>query len=176
MHSIDNSFSYGPSKDRSRPSSLSLAWWSSLDLSSPVLTVNGYPLGQVRRCQHQQQYANPLAKCSLFRLYLRLNAHLPVERTTYAEAKSLSSNSLRDEFMAEHPGWLQTDSETFYSFTLRPPTWTTICPVFLLFSSWRWAFIHETITGSIDDRGRTECAVHFSANGAVWPAPDWLDQ
>lgn len=121
-YSVTHPFSYGPSKDRSRPSSLSLAWWSSLDPSSPVLTVNGYPLGQVRRCQHQQQYANPLAKCSLFRLYLRLNDQLPSETTTYAQAKSLSSNSLRDEFMVKHPGWLQTDSSTFYSFTLKQST------------------------------------------------------
>jgi hypothetical protein len=122
VYSICHPFSFGPSKDRSRPSPLSLAWWPSLDPSSPVLTVNGYPLGQVRRCQHQQQYANPIAKCSLFRLYLRLNDHLSSETTTYAQAKSLASNSLRDEFMTKHPGWLQTDSSTFYSFTLKEST------------------------------------------------------
>lgn len=116
VHSIDQSFSFGPSKERIRPSPMSIAWWKTLNMNSPLVTVDGYPLGQTRRLRQQPDYANPLAKVSLFRLYLKLIKDLPVENPTYAQAKSFSSNSLRDQFIHDHPQWLVTDPNIFYSF------------------------------------------------------------
>ena len=95
---------------------MSIAWWKTLNLSTPIVTVDGYPLGQIRRLRHQQEYANPLAKVSFFRLYLKLIKHLPIDNPTYAQVKSLSSNQLRNQFIQEHPQWLTTDPEIFYSF------------------------------------------------------------
>ena len=68
-YSIDRPFPFGPSKDRVRPSPMSIAWWKTLNVNWPLVTVDGYPLGQTRRLRHQPDYANPLAKVSLFRLY-----------------------------------------------------------------------------------------------------------
>jgi tRNA-specific adenosine deaminase 1 len=116
--SVKKSFEYGPSLERTRPCSMSIAWWKGLDLSSSVVTVDGHPLGQVKKLRQKQQYANPLAKCSLFKLYLQLMDHLSPETTTYAQAKALSSNSLRNQFMENNPQWIQTDPDIFYSFTL----------------------------------------------------------
>ncbi|CAF0789358.1 unnamed protein product [Adineta ricciae] len=121
MISVKNSFECGPSSERTRPCAMSMAWWKGLDVSTPVVTVDGYPLGQVKRLRHRQEYASPIAKCSLFKLYLELKENLSSSSssvTTYAQAKAFSSNSLRDQFMTKHPGWLQTDSDVFYSFTI----------------------------------------------------------
>ena len=71
-YSIDRPFPFGPSKDRVRPSPMSIAWWKTLNVNSPLVTVNGYPLGRTRRLRHQPDYANPLAKVSLFRLDSKL--------------------------------------------------------------------------------------------------------
>ena len=90
----------------------------SLNSSSSVITVDGHSLAQVKKLRHKQQYANPLAKCSLFKLYLQLMDHLPSSTTTYARAKALSSNSLRNQFMENNPQWIKTDPDIFYSFTL----------------------------------------------------------
>jgi len=38
--------------------------------------------------------------------------------TTYAQAKALSSNSLRNQFIENNPEWITTDPNIFYSFTL----------------------------------------------------------
>jgi hypothetical protein len=121
VRSGTNRFEYGPSSERIRPSSMSIAWWAGLNLSSSVVTVDGYPLGQIRRLRNKQEYANPIAKSSLFKLYLKLMSHLPFETTTYAQAKSLSSNSLRNQFMLNNPQWIKTDPDIFYSFTLTAP-------------------------------------------------------
>ena len=119
VQSVSSPFTYSPSTQRIRPCAMSLAWWLRLDLCSSVITVDGHPLGQIRRLRHQQTYANPLAKASLFRLYLQLVKSLPRETTTYAHAKSLSSNSLRDEYLSGHPQWPITDPDVFYAFALK---------------------------------------------------------
>jgi hypothetical protein len=116
--SVNKPFEYGPSSERIRPCATSMAWWKGLDISSCVVTVDGHPLGQIKRLRNQQQYANPLAKCSLFKLYLQLMDHLSSKTTTYAQAKLLSSNSLRNEFMLDNPQWIKTDPDIFYSFIL----------------------------------------------------------
>jgi hypothetical protein len=116
--SVNKSFEYGPSSERSRPCSMSIGWWKGLDPSASVITVDGHPLGQVKKLRNKQQYANPLAKCSLFKLYLQLMDHLSPQTTTYAQAKALSSNSLRNQFMENNPQWIKTDPDIFYSFTL----------------------------------------------------------
>ncbi len=116
--SVSKSFEYGPSSERTRPCAMSIGWWKGLDVSSSVITVDGHPLGQIKKLRNQQRYANPLAKCSLFKLYLQLMEHLSSATTTYAQAKRLSSNSLRNEFMSNNPQWIKTDPGIFYSFTL----------------------------------------------------------
>ncbi|CAF0733158.1 unnamed protein product [Adineta steineri] len=98
--------------------SFDYAWWTGLDPSSSVITADGYPLGQVKKLRHKQQYANSIAKCSLFKLYLQLMDNLSSKTTTYAQAKALSSNSLRNQFMLDNPQWIITDPNIFYSFTL----------------------------------------------------------
>ncbi|CAF1370269.1 unnamed protein product [Adineta ricciae] len=116
--SVKNSFDCGPSSERTRPCAMSMAWWKGLDVSTPIVTVDGYPLGQVKKLRHRQEYASPIAKCSLFKLYLELKKNSSSPITTYAQAKALSSNLLRNEFMTTHPEWLRTDSDVFYSFTI----------------------------------------------------------
>ncbi|CAF1065162.1 unnamed protein product [Adineta steineri] len=116
--SVKESFDYGPSSQRTRPCAMSIAWWTGLDPSSSVITVDGYPLGQVKKLRHKQQYANSIAKCSLFKLYLQLMDSPSSKTTTYAQAKALSSNSLRNQFMLDNPQWIITDPNIFYSFTL----------------------------------------------------------
>jgi hypothetical protein len=115
---VNKSFEYGPSSERIRPCAMSIAWWKGLDVSSSVITVDGHPLGQVTKLRHKQQYASPIAKCSLFKLYLQLMDHLSPTSTTYAQAKALSSNPLRNQFMLNNPQWIQTDPNIFYSFNL----------------------------------------------------------
>ena len=117
VYSIDRQFRDGPSESRTCPSSISLAWWLSLDCSSSISTVDGYPLGQIRRLRHQANYANPLAKVSLFRLYQQLVDSLDKNRITYGDAKSRSTNDLREQFLEKHPLWIITDPTLFYSFT-----------------------------------------------------------
>ncbi|UJR11702.1 hypothetical protein I4U23_015883 [Adineta vaga] len=118
IKSVKNSFEYGPSSERLRPCAMSMAWWQGVDIIYPVVTVDGYPLGQVKKLRHRQQYASPIAKCSFFRLYHQLMKNRLPSTITYAQAKALSSNSLREEFMTKHPEWIQTDQDIFYSFTL----------------------------------------------------------
>jgi hypothetical protein len=118
VRSVNKSFEYGPSSERIRPCAMSIAWWKGLDISSSVITVDGHPLGQVTKLRHKQQYASPIAKCSLFKLYLQLMDHLSPTSTTYAQAKALSSNPLRNQFMLNNPQWIQTDPNIFYSFNL----------------------------------------------------------
>jgi hypothetical protein len=115
---VNKSFEYGPSSERHRPCAMSIAWWKGLDVSSCVITVDGHPLGQVKKLRNKQQYASPISKCSLFKLYLQLMDHLSPLTTTYAQAKALSSNSLRNQFMENNPQWIITDPNIFYSFTL----------------------------------------------------------
>lgn len=117
--SLNKPFEYGPSNERIRPCPMSIGWWKGLDPSSSVVTVDGYPLGQVQKLRHKQQYANPLAKCSLLKLYLQIMDHLPSSTTTYAQAKALSTNPLTDLFFQEYPQWIRTDPNVFYSFTLQ---------------------------------------------------------
>jgi hypothetical protein len=118
VKSVNKLFEYGPSSERIRPCSMSIAWWKGLDVSSCVITVDGYPLGQIKKLRNKQQYASPIAKCSLFKLYLQLMDHLSPLTTTYAQAKALSTNSLRNQFMENNPQWIITDPNIFYSFTL----------------------------------------------------------
>lgn len=115
---INKSFEYGPSSERTRPCSMSIAWWKGLDPSSSIITVDGHLLGQVKKLRNKQQYASPISKCSLFKLYLQLMDHLSSTTTTYAQAKALSTNSLRNQFMENNSQWIKTDPEIFYSFTL----------------------------------------------------------
>ena len=117
--SLNQPFEFGPSKERIRPCPMSISWWKGLDLSSSFVTVDGYPLGQIQKLRNKQNYANPLAKCSLFQLYLRIMDHLPSSTTTYAQAKALSTNPLRKIFLEDHPQWTTTDPDIFYSFTLQ---------------------------------------------------------
>lgn len=118
--SVKSQFKYGPlSSERIRPCSMSIAWWSNLDYSSSIVTVDGYSLGLIKKFHNKQKYASPIAKCSLFKLYMKLmNNILPIE-TSYAQAKSFSSNSLRNQFMLNNPQWIKTDPNIFYSFTLQ---------------------------------------------------------
>jgi hypothetical protein len=118
VKSVNKLFEYGPSSERIRPCSMSIGWWKGLDVSSCVITVDGYPLGQIKKLRNKQQYASPIAKCSLFKLYLQLMDHLSPLTTTYAQAKALSTNSLRNQFMENNPQWIITDPNIFYSFTL----------------------------------------------------------
>ena len=111
-------FEYSQSSERIRPCPMSIAWWKNLDESSSVVTVDGHSLGLTKKFTNQQEHASPLAKCSLFKLYLQLMENLSPRETSYAQAKSLSSNSLRNEFMLNNPQWIQTDPNIFYSFTL----------------------------------------------------------
>ena len=120
--SVDRPFPFGPSKERLRPSPMSIAWWKTLNVNSPLVTVDGYPLGQTRRLRHQPDYANPLAKVSLFRLYSKLIKDSREENPTYAQAKSFSSNGSRDQFIADHPQWVITDPKIFYAFRTHPST------------------------------------------------------
>ncbi|CAF0857849.1 unnamed protein product [Adineta ricciae] len=84
---------------------MSLGWWKGLDASASVVTIDGYPLGQVNKLRHRQEYTNPIAKCSLFKLYFELKKNLSSPSvTTYAQAKAFSSNLPRDEFMTKYPG------------------------------------------------------------------------
>jgi hypothetical protein len=118
VKSVNKLFEYGPSSERIRPCSMSIGWWKGLDVSSCVITVDGYPLGQIKKLRNKQQYASPIAKCSLFKLYLQLMDHLSPLTTTYAQAKALSTNSLRNQFIENNPQWIITDPNIFYSFTL----------------------------------------------------------
>ncbi|CAF0805110.1 unnamed protein product [Rotaria sordida] len=118
VKSVNKPFEYDPSSERIRPCPMSIAWWSGLDISSSVITVDGHSLGQIRKLRHKQQYASPIAKCSLFKLYLQLMENLSSTTITYAEAKALSSNSLRNQFILNNPQWTTTDPNIFYSFTL----------------------------------------------------------
>ncbi len=120
VKSVQKSFEYGPSSERLGPCAMSIGWWKGLDLSSSVITVDGHLLGQIQKLRNKQQYASPIAKCSLFKLYLQLMDHLSPLTTTYAQAKALSSNSLRNQFMENNPQWITTDPNIFYSFTLHP--------------------------------------------------------
>ncbi|CAF1941754.1 unnamed protein product [Rotaria magnacalcarata] len=119
---VSNKFSYGPSLERIRPCSMSIAWWFNLSLSSSSITVDGYLLGLTKKNRHKQKYAGPLAKCSLFKLYLQLMDNLSSTETSYAYAKTLSSNSLTDQFMLNNPQWIRTDPNIFYAFTLSSST------------------------------------------------------
>ena len=119
VQSIDQPFAYGRfSSQRVRPCSMSIAWWKSLDVSSPIVTVDGHPLGQVNKLRHKQQYASPIAKCSLFKLYLQIFDNLPSTTTTYAQAKQLSKNELTKKFFEKNDEWLRSDPNIFYSFSL----------------------------------------------------------
>ena len=122
VQSVSSPFLYSPSTQRIRPCAMSLAWWLGLDPFPSVITVDGHPLGQIRRLRHEQMYANPLAKVSLFRLYLQLVKILPTETTSYAHAKTLSSNRLRDEYLQGYPQWPITDPDVFYRFILKWPS------------------------------------------------------
>ena len=118
IQSIDQPWEYGPfSAQRLRPCSMSISWWKHLDSSSTIVTVDGHLLGQVKKCRHQQKYASPIAKCSLFKLYLQILHQFP-STMTYAEAKALSKNSLSTKFFETHPQWLRTDPTVFYSFSM----------------------------------------------------------
>lgn len=96
---------------------MSIAWWKYLDYSSTAVTVDGYSLGLIKKFHHKQEYASPLAKCSLFKLYLKIKRNSSLNPITYADAKSHSSNSLRSEFMLNNPHWIKSDSNIFYSYT-----------------------------------------------------------
>ncbi|CAF1941766.1 unnamed protein product [Rotaria magnacalcarata] len=115
---VNNKFSYGPSLQRIRPCSMSIAWWFNLSLSSSSITVDGYLLGLTKKHRNKQKYAGPLAKCSLFKLYLQLMDDLSSTETSYAHAKTLSSNSLTNQFMLNNPQWIRTDPNIFYAFKL----------------------------------------------------------
>lgn len=117
--SVNKPFDYGPSLERIRPCAMSIGWLRTLDCSSSIVTVDGYPLGQIKKLRNKQEYANPLAKCSLFKLYIKLMNHLSSNEINYAQAKSFSSNSLRNAFMLNNPQWIITDPNVFYSFTLQ---------------------------------------------------------
>ncbi|CAF4852921.1 unnamed protein product [Rotaria sp. Silwood1] len=118
VYSVNKQFEHGPSSQRIRPCSMSIAWWSDLPLSSSIVTVDGYSLGLIKKNRHKQEYASPLAKSSLFKHYLKIIDYLSSTETTYAYAKSLSSNSLRDQFISNNPQWITTDPNIFYSFTI----------------------------------------------------------
>ena len=77
-----------------------------------------YLTREVKKLRYKQEYASPIAKCSLLKLYLELKKNLSSTTTTYVQAKALSSNSLKNEFMSKHAGWIRADPAIFYSFTL----------------------------------------------------------
>ncbi|CAF3591820.1 unnamed protein product, partial [Rotaria sp. Silwood2] len=72
VYCVNQKFEDGPSLERIRPCSMSIAWWLYLPLSSAIVTVDGYSLGLTKKNRHKQEYASPLAKSSLFKLYLKI--------------------------------------------------------------------------------------------------------
>ncbi|CAF4951762.1 unnamed protein product, partial [Rotaria magnacalcarata] len=90
-------FEYGPSSQRIRL--CSIAWWSHLDSSFSIVTDDGYSVGIILKICDKQQYTSSLAKCSLFKLYNQLLDNLSSNQIIYAQVISLSSNSLRNQFM-----------------------------------------------------------------------------
>ncbi|CAF4667114.1 unnamed protein product, partial [Rotaria magnacalcarata] len=90
-------FEYGPSSQRIRL--YSMACRSDLDSSFSIVTGDGYSVGIILKICDKQQYASPLAKCSLFKLYIQLLDNLSSNQIIYAQVISLSSNSLRNQFM-----------------------------------------------------------------------------
>ena len=75
---LDQQWEYGPfSSERLRPCAMSIAWWKTLDVSSPIVTVDGHFLGQVEKLRNKQEYASPIGKCSLFKVYLQILNNFP---------------------------------------------------------------------------------------------------
>ncbi|CAF4212814.1 unnamed protein product, partial [Rotaria magnacalcarata] len=60
---------------------------------------DGYSVGIILKICDKQQYTSSLAKYSLFKLYNQLLDNLSSNQIIYARVISLSSNSLRNQFM-----------------------------------------------------------------------------